>query len=209
MAKSVNMSNIILDKEEFALLSDAEIFLVKKRLSEKLNMLLSDCIKNIEHCLTEHPGFLEEEVVMNRPKISKGENYLSFPWQILDYPRLFGREDIFAIRTLCWWGQSFSITLHLSGKYADQFHSKLNHHLAFLADNDYFICINSNQWHHHFGSDNYLSAGELSGINETITSLYQRNHFIKIMKKIPLSDWMNLSEKSGNIYRELFRIISD
>ena len=59
------------------------------------------------------------------PKISKGENYKGLPWLVLDYPRYFNKEDIFAIRTLFWWGNFFSITLHISGKYKMRYEKKI------------------------------------------------------------------------------------
>jgi hypothetical protein len=51
------------------------------------------------------------------PKISKGEQYKGLPWVMLDYPRVFGKEDVMAIRTMFWWGHYFSVTLHLKGSY--------------------------------------------------------------------------------------------
>jgi hypothetical protein len=51
------------------------------------------------------------------PRISKGEQYKGLPWVMLDYPRVFGKEDIFAIRTMFLWGHYFSVTLHLKGSY--------------------------------------------------------------------------------------------
>ena len=54
------------------------------------------------------------------PKISKGENYRGLPYVMLDYPRLFGREEVLAIRTFFWWGHGFSVTLHLKGGYRER-----------------------------------------------------------------------------------------
>src|ERR1700743_243634 len=51
------------------------------------------------------------------PKISRGEQYKGLPWGMLDYPRVFGKEDVLAVRTMFWWGHCFSLTLHLKGKY--------------------------------------------------------------------------------------------
>lgn len=51
------------------------------------------------------------------PKISKGEQYRGLPWVMLDYPRVFGKEDVMAIRTMFWWGRYFIVTLHLKGSY--------------------------------------------------------------------------------------------
>lgn len=35
---------------------------------------------------------------------------------ILDYPGMLSTENIFAVRTLFWWGNIFSVSLHLSSK---------------------------------------------------------------------------------------------
>ena len=59
--------------------------------------------------------FCNLAIVQSTPKIAKGENYLQLPYVLLDYPRCFDKENIFAIRTMFWWGNFFSITLHLSG----------------------------------------------------------------------------------------------
>ena len=67
-------------------------------------------------------GFnLPEEVLIQSPKISRGENYNGLPYVMLDYPRCFGKEDVFAMRTMFWWGNFFSITWHLKGKYSKEY----------------------------------------------------------------------------------------
>ena len=40
-------------------------------------------------------------------KISRGENYRGLPYLILDYPAYFSQKDIFAFRTMFWWGHFF------------------------------------------------------------------------------------------------------
>ena len=73
------------------------------------------------------------ELLRTPPKISKGENYKGLPWVVLDYPRLFGREDVFAIRTLFWWGNYFSVTLHLKGIYKEMFLTVIRENIPALA----------------------------------------------------------------------------
>ena len=40
---------------------------------------------------------------------------------MLDYPALFKKDEIFALRTMFWWGNFMSITLLLSGGYKETF----------------------------------------------------------------------------------------
>ena len=51
------------------------------------------------------------------PRISRGEQYKGLPWVMLDYPRVFGKENVLAVRTMFWWGHYFTVTLHLKGEY--------------------------------------------------------------------------------------------
>ncbi|MFX8895293.1 hypothetical protein ABTM96_19365, partial [Acinetobacter baumannii] len=91
-------------------------------------------------------------------KISRGEHYEGLPWVMIDYPRYFKKNHFFAIRTFFWWGNFFSLTLQLKGKYQ----------LGFQGSNfetlkaDWFICVNEDEWQHHFRQDNYVKLTALT-----------------------------------------------
>ncbi len=51
------------------------------------------------------------------PKVSRGESLENYPFMILDYPRHFSKKEIFAFRTLFWWGNYICFTIHLKGIY--------------------------------------------------------------------------------------------
>ena len=70
-------------------------------------------------------------------KLSKGENLNGLPYRVMDFPRIFKQEDVFAIRTLVWWGKQISVTLHLKGKYLKQFKLPLISSLATLKSKEY------------------------------------------------------------------------
>src|SRR6187402_1143085 len=82
-----------------------------------------------------------EEIFRTDPKISRGENYKGLPYVILDYPRLFGREDVFAVRTMFWWGHSFHVTLHLKGKYQAMFLPVIRQRLSMLAAAGFQVAV--------------------------------------------------------------------
>jgi hypothetical protein len=124
---------------------------------------------------------LQEQMGYN-PKISKGEKYIDLPYVILDYPGLFSKEGVFAIRSFFWWGNFFSITLHISGKYLDQYEQKILEAINAGALDDWFINNNGNQWQHHFELDNYTPVSR----NQ---NKFQDYNFIKLAKKIPLHKW--------------------
>lgn len=121
------------------------------------------------------------------PKISKGENYRRLPYVILDHPRCFDAENIFAVRSMFWWGNFFSITLQLSGEFKKIFEEKLIENSSLLKQEGFYICINEDPWQHHFESDNYLPAAGL-GI-EVIEKIIRQKQFIKLAAKFPLNCW--------------------
>ena len=94
---------------------------------------------------------------------------------------------MFAIRTLFWWGNFFSSTLHLSGKYKEQFELKVKTSYASLMDSS--ISIGQNEWEHHFDSDNYQLIGEMK--ESDFKMCVSGKSFLKLAYRVPLQQWDN------------------
>jgi len=159
--------------------------------------LLSEAYKNI---LPEFTGILPDAIFTSSPKIYKGENYLSLPYVLMDYPRVFFKEDVFAIRSFFWWGNYFSITLHLSGKYFQYFKNNIADNL--YKDDTLFICINEEQWAHHFEETNYKPIKAIDSAENILNK-----PFIKIAKKLSLSEWNAAELFYRNNYKNLLQMI--
>jgi hypothetical protein len=94
-------------------------------------------------------------VPRSEPKISRGENYKGLPWVMLDYPRVFGREDVFAIRTMFWWGHAFSVTLHLKGEWQRLFLPVIVARKDALAAAGFQWGVMEDEWEHGHTGENY------------------------------------------------------
>jgi hypothetical protein len=169
------------------LLNNSEWILTKNKIVKKAQRLFEEVQQNIVDYVNAQPGIFPREVLDSSAKISKGENYLGLPWLMLDYPRHFKKENIFAIRTMFWWANFFSTTLHLSGTYSRQYHYNLINRYEDLAKNEFFICVHDEQWHHHLEEDNYELIKELSKTD--YTRQIKKATFIKIAQKLDLSEW--------------------
>jgi hypothetical protein len=180
-------SKIQLSDFERELLLDPKWILTKNNVIKKSQDLLSVVRENIMEYTRSTPGILPMEVLAIPAKISKGENYLGLPWLILDFPRHFDKENIFAIRTMMWWGRFFSTTLHLSGRYKEQYSQKINDHFDLLSKQNAYVCINEDQWKHHLEYDNYQLVQEFSKVG--LEDHIRKNRFIKLAKKHSLSEW--------------------
>jgi hypothetical protein len=100
-------ANVRLSAEELKLVMDPAWILTKNSI-----------IRKVVEMFGELSGEWRGKFVFDsEPKISKGEQYKGLPWVMLDYPRIFGKENVLAVRTMFWWGHCFSVTLHLKGKY--------------------------------------------------------------------------------------------
>ena len=114
------MANVKLSPRELDIVCNADLILTKNNIIAKVYDLFGSLS---EYNVSTADQFLTEEIKNISPKISKGENYEGLPWVMLDYPRYFTANDVFAIRTYFWWGNFFSITLHVKGKFQQQFSS--------------------------------------------------------------------------------------
>ncbi len=197
----MDATKIRLSPEEEMLVSRSDWILTKNRVIQKTMQLLGDVQLEQKDLLTTYASILPQEIIQSSPKISRGENYQGLPWLMLDYPRLFNKEDGFAIRTFFWWGHFFSVTLQVSGRYKKLIEANLLQALPELKTKGFFGCIQDDPWQHHFEPDNYKSL-------QTFTpgewqDLVAGRDFIKIAKTIPLQEWNVAPGKMMEIYSGL------
>ena len=202
----MDTAKIRLSPEEEALIKRTDWILTKNNLLGKVNHLLSELQSRQVLALQGIPG-ISKEIVSSSPKISKGENYKGLPWLILDYPRLFSKESFFAIRTLFWWGNFFSTTLHVSGNYKDAYLQKIVGSFAHLQEQKFCVCINKEEWQHHFEKDNYRCVEELS--LSTFEAIAHHGSFMKLAKKISLDEWNDADAKMLEMFIQLVQILKD
>ena len=110
-----NQTKVMLSEFEAMLVSNSEWILTKHSIMEKTGNLLFNQVPVINEIFSDSVSDYFPELISITPKLSKGEKYNDLPWVILDYPALFSKTDVFALRTMFWWGNFISITLHLSG----------------------------------------------------------------------------------------------
>ena len=154
---------------------------------KKAQRLLEKVQEKILEHVKESSVSLPQEVSIISPKISKGENYNGLPWLILDYPRYFKKEKVFAIRTMFWWGNFFSTTLHLSGEYKERYSCGIVQSYEDLCENEFYTCIHDEQWHHHFEKENYLPVKNFTASD--FTDQINTRSFIKLSCQLSFLQW--------------------
>jgi hypothetical protein len=181
--------------EEIRLATDEAWILTKNSVMEKIVHLMAELSGEYRVIWAEaHIGGEEDP---GSPKISRGENYRGLPWVMLDYPRVFGREDVMAIRTMFWWGHAFIVTLHLKGKYQRLFSPVLQANCDRLAAAGFHRGISEDEWRHEHAEENYRP---LTGDEDLETGL----PFLKLSASIGIGQW----ERAYETMSEWFTILT-
>jgi ribosomal protein L32E len=200
----MNVTKVRLSEEEEELVRNAEIILTKNAVMKKMQYLLEE-LQELHHLFLHDKEFIPAEVRHNSPKISRGENYLGLPYLVLDQPRFFEINNIFAVRTLFWWGRYFILTLHVSGRYKETFESQLFNAIN-SAPQHYYFCIHEEQWVHHLEPGNYTeirseNLAELQSINAS-------RPFLKIARKIEFGNINEATTYLQRAYEEMLDLLN-
>lgn len=183
-----------LEKE---LVQNSDWILTKRSIITKVAALFGDLSETYTEII--NGSLLPAEIKSIAPKISRGENYHGLPYVVLDYPRVFDKQNIFAIRTLFWWGNFFSISFQMKGKYRKQFINAILSHYQQVASAGYSVCISNDEWDFRFTETNFKPVNELSfGQWESIMS---SNTFSKISVKVPLAHWEKIPDELINFFK--------
>ncbi|MGC4103090.1 hypothetical protein [Ferruginibacter sp.] len=200
-------SKLTLSDGEMQLVCNTDWILTKHKIIDKVYGLLGNLATAMQHKITAADGILPPAVLAAPPKIAKGENYRQLPYVILDYPRCFEKENIFAIRTMFWWGNFFSCTLHVSGSYKTMFEHAILENIQLLQQNDFYICTGSDEWQHHFEAGNYRPVNDYDAV--AFKTILQQQHFIKVAAKFPLQQWSAMEVMLEKSFLDIIQILKN
>ena len=200
-------TKIRLSREELQLAGNAEVILTKNAIIEKTKHVFGLLQDKQEQYLTSQWSLAEPSIINSSSKISRGENYRGLPYLVLDYPRIFEKDNIAAIRTMFWWGNLFSVTLHLSGNYKMEFERPVLNSYKLFRKKGFYCCASSNEWQHHFEPDNYVPIKELS--YDDFEKMIQEKPFLKIACHFPVEIWNDAPEVLYQVFIEIIDVLKD
>lgn len=194
-------AKIQLSAEELHLVTDEQVILTKNRVMGKISDFFG--------LLANHYRMLAADIIppgiRQHPKISRGENYNGLPYVILDYPKHFTKDDIFAIRTMFLWGNDFSITLHLKGQYKVLFECALFENAALLRQHGWYMQVAGDEWQHHYGDTTHEPVAGIAanGLHALIKSM----PFMKLVFYFSLQQWEEAEQKFSESFLNITRAL--
>ncbi len=190
-----------LSEKENQIIFDTEFLINKISVIAKIQTLFEEVRKSLVDAIISSDFVFPESVDIELGKIFKGENYQSLPYINLDFPKYFSNEDIFTFRTMFWWGNYFSSTLHLQGKILELYRQNIINNLDKLINEEIYICVNRSPWAYHYNSDNYILLSEFN-----LKKLYDLD-FLKLSEKFNLADYNNLPKLSSDFLQRVLSIL--
>ena len=200
------MENFELTPEEAALVTSTHFIRLKNGAMEKVVKMMGELQESLQEWEKGADFPFEEHWKHAGGKISKGEQYKALPWVMLDYPRYFRKEEIFAFRTMFWWGHYISATLHLSGGVKERFNTALEYAYDDLKAGNFQVYMQEDPWEHDFENGNYCFIKDLSFSDWK--KLISRNDFIKLAKRFEIGQWGEVISGVVKAYAMLLSLLN-
>lgn len=183
-----------------------EVFPLKRQINQKIYALFEQLklqLKDTE----QHKQFIFPPGTDNSTgKISQGENYDSFPWVMLDFPKLFNKQEIFAFRTLFWYGHYFSFSLVLAGGVAAYFLPQIIKGRSILNGKGLFFTKFDDPWQHAITAENCLPVENVT--DEQFAKHVKEYGFLKIAAKINSADPEEILTNAEKFYSIFLTLLS-
>ena len=201
-------AKVTLSPKELELVNNADCILTKNRIIQKVANLFGELSNTYRQDIDKHTTFTDSEVFSLAPKVSRGEQYQQLPYMMLDYPRYFTLQDIFAVRTFFWWGNHCSIQLVLKGKYLAEYGASIDNYFQLFGKyasetKDWYVGVGADPWQHHFEKDNYISIADWNGAS------VKELPFLKLAKKIPLEEWDDIEQFMVKHFNRLLSMLAE
>lgn len=193
------MSKLPLSPEEWRVFQDLTFMPLKQQVWEKMEQLLEDFSQVLSADLS--PTLFPFEEKSGKAKISRGENYHSYAYRVLDYPRLHQGKEFLLFRTLILWGHPIGFHLILSENYRRKLGPTLPTRLLQLPQY-WQISAQDSPWIWEPRETNLPFMHTLQ--EQEINRLLRERKFLKISRFLPLERYSEI----GPIGRETWRSLT-
>jgi hypothetical protein len=171
-------SKLMLSADELLFLKQTETFILKTAITQKVYDFLGKLKVQLQLINEQNQFIFPEGTDTITGKISKGENYKGYPYIILDFPRLFSKEDIFSVRVMLWWGKYWSLHLHLSGKSWQHHLNNVILNLNVLVNKEIYISVINDEWNYEISETNFCHVNSSNFL--MLTEKIKRQNFFRM-----------------------------
>lgn len=172
--------------QEIERLTDKQFFLDKATISTKIRQDLELLYETYQRELSQHQLIVPNQFSPDAFQFVKGEHLEHFPYQYLDYPRMYTREIKFGFRTLFWWGHHIIFALILEGGHIRRYKENLINRFSEIADRDVCLCLDNSLWEWKKGPGYTLELTR--GRKSEVAAVLANRPYFKLAIFIPFDD---------------------
>lgn len=188
---------------ENKIINDKLFLSTKIKVIDKMQLHFEEVRKEIQNKITSSNFNFHKDIDITYGKIFKGENYLQLPYVVLDYPKLFSQNKIFNFRTMFWWGNFFSATLHLEGIYLEKYYPSILNNCHKIQKRKVYFSISDSPWEYHYNRSNYIL------FNKNNLDKVTNRSFLKLSAKFDLSQYNELPHLVSEYFSFLLSVLSN
>ncbi|MGB0911405.1 MAG: hypothetical protein ACPGYT_13665 [Nitrospirales bacterium] len=189
--------------EEIACVADTEFFRTKAKITLQVRKIFEELHMHLKSELTGRDFVAPQSFRSEAVQFVKGEHLEDFPYQYLDFPRHYTREEKFAFRSLFWWGHHMVFAFMLEGPHIRRYKENLINHYATIADRNICLCLSSSLWEWKNGPG-YTMELTHDRKSQTAAVLANRSS-LKLARFIPLTDPIIQSGQLVEVGHDTFR----
>lgn len=192
------MSDTFLSPSELSVFMDKSYmplkFIVLSKMETLLNELRQQIIDEIKPVAQTFPPDFD----VKTGKISRGENYKTYPYRVLDMPSAFKKKNIFTYRTVVLWGHHISFHLIVAGKYKEMLQDRL---FAVAPAMPEALCLSkqASPWEWEFNPEEFIQARALQ--EDHVQEAVRQSDFIKITFILPLNRYQELAHVGLQVWK--------
>jgi hypothetical protein len=188
--------------EETTLLTDAQFFRKKAKITEKIRGQLEATREALKIELSQCTLLSPPEFDPACMQFVRGEHLEEFPYQYLDCPKHFHGKEKCTFRTLFWWGHHVACAWILEGSLVKQYKKHLIDRFHSIAGRGVELSIAPTLWEWKRGEGYTLPITH--DRKAQVAAVVAERSFLKIVRFIALDDPRVQAGELAGVSRETF-----
>lgn len=197
--------NNTLTHDEWRVFANHDFFLKKAAISAKLKRALEQLHLALQPKVHTHHFLAPDNFDREAVQFVKGEHLEDCPYQYLDFPRYYTRQDKLAFRSLCWWGHHLVFALIVEGPLVKQYRINLFNRFSEMADRQLSLCLSPSLWEWKTGPGFTLDITQTH--RSELAAVLERRMFFKIGRFLSIHELEGNTDQIINVGRTTFQSI--
>ncbi len=196
-------STIKLTKKEFDFINSKEYPISKRAVIQKICLQFDELGPALLENLIPINPKAAAELQNSSFKTTRGENYQSLPYVVLDYPKIKQKDFTILCRTMFWWGKYVSLNVFLK---ADEFDiKKIANALMQTSIKKIKLYDGKDIWQQNLNDKHFIKLSNLN--EEELYSILKKQLYLKLSLKVRFDKLDKLNDRAVNFYSTILSIL--